>query len=458
MINVKTSPYNALGIGSTDDTAAINKAIAAANASGESLYFPTGTYKVTGLNAITHVGIRVKGDGRRSTVIAMADPINNTMTVSGQFVTVEDMSFSPSVFRTGGYEIAVAAGGFQNLIRNVYMEWGYNGISIISVSEVIIENVQLRYMTGTIGLYFGGTSSARSAGLRIRGFLCDNPYPVGVFNANLKTWATSTSYANGDIFKINSWIFQVTTAGTSGGSAPAAPTNTNWYYTSVANGTMQVRAICNENLIWMVQDSYADSIGASQVALIDGNVGFKMLDSANTSTSHPYWAYFWDLEVDHPYAAGVDCAGGLGLHMDGCWVGSVFKGNGIQFGTDWLGESTIQDTRVLGNGQHGILMNAASTMKVDNCFVCNNSINERGTFNGITVAADLGQFTITNNSVGLLPPFTSSNQGYGIYVVNGTSDYYIISGNLGGTAPAYNVYGTVYDGGTGTNKSVTGNV
>jgi len=44
MINVKSSPYNATGNGTTDDTAAINAAYTAAVAAGKNLYFPIGTY------------------------------------------------------------------------------------------------------------------------------------------------------------------------------------------------------------------------------------------------------------------------------------------------------------------------------------------------------------------------------------------------------------------------------
>ena len=48
MINVKSAPYNAVGNGVTDDTAAIQAAITACqNAGGGTVYFPLGTYLVT---------------------------------------------------------------------------------------------------------------------------------------------------------------------------------------------------------------------------------------------------------------------------------------------------------------------------------------------------------------------------------------------------------------------------
>lgn len=61
VLNVKD--YGALGDGSTNDTAAINAAIAAAAAGNQrTIYFPTGRYKVTSTLQINTKGIRFVGD------------------------------------------------------------------------------------------------------------------------------------------------------------------------------------------------------------------------------------------------------------------------------------------------------------------------------------------------------------------------------------------------------------
>lgn len=46
-INVKASPYNATGNGTTDDTTAIQAAITAARSAGSGVYFPVGTYLIS---------------------------------------------------------------------------------------------------------------------------------------------------------------------------------------------------------------------------------------------------------------------------------------------------------------------------------------------------------------------------------------------------------------------------
>ena len=89
--NVTDPAYGAAGDGTTDDTAAINAAIAAVNANGRGvLYFPTGTYLVTaGLTAIT-VPTSIRGDG-------CADPY-----FRGAATTINCNSTTASLFTLSG--------------------------------------------------------------------------------------------------------------------------------------------------------------------------------------------------------------------------------------------------------------------------------------------------------------------------------------------------------------------
>lgn len=66
VFNVKT--YGATGNGVTDDTVAVNLALAAANVSGGAVYFPAGTYIITSTLAATTQNVRFTGDGVTSIV------------------------------------------------------------------------------------------------------------------------------------------------------------------------------------------------------------------------------------------------------------------------------------------------------------------------------------------------------------------------------------------------------
>jgi hypothetical protein len=456
--SISVKDYGAAGDGSTDDLASINSAIAVANATGKNLYFGAGTFKISGAtDEISANGVVVCGAGRNSTIIANASATGSTLYLTGQFSGVRDISFTPSVFRTGDYEVLIE-GGFQNFLHNVYANFAYRGFGIVSTASALLTNISLRYITGDVGIYYGGTLSVSSYGCYASKIVADNPYVNGVTAPNVTgAFAGTTSYSLSDLFTANGWVFQVTSAGTSGASAPAAPTTTNWYTTSVANGSMEVRAIHKVAATWIVQDSYSNSLAVASAALLNLDSGYRMDDSAATGTSYPSWAYFFDLEVDHSYSLCCDLKHGRGFHTTASWVGSCLNGNGISFNTSFIGEAIVQGTRVLGNAEHGILISAGTEIKISDNFVCNNGTKTTDTYHGVSVAADVNRFTITNNTVGRLAPETTSGQSWGILVNSGTSDYYIVQGNLGeGTTG--NVQGTLSDGGSGSNKSVTGNL
>lgn len=105
--NVKAQ--GATGNGSTDDTTNINSTIALANTAGGVVYFPTGTYVIsgTGLTPIK-TGVTIRGAGKGATVIkptagfnadVISTPIPGTAGTAGfvqNFVGVEDLTIDGS--------------------------------------------------------------------------------------------------------------------------------------------------------------------------------------------------------------------------------------------------------------------------------------------------------------------------------------------------------------------------
>jgi hypothetical protein len=76
--------FGATGNGSTDDTAAIQKAInAVSTAEGGSLYLPTGTYNISAALSITTSNITLFGDGPNSTLISVTENTVGALNVSG---------------------------------------------------------------------------------------------------------------------------------------------------------------------------------------------------------------------------------------------------------------------------------------------------------------------------------------------------------------------------------------
>jgi hypothetical protein len=430
--------------GSTDataTTAAINRAITNSNTTGKPLYFPAGTYNINArLQPLTRHGIRIIGDGRWNSIICPTHANGDVFTLTGQFQSIEDLAIQASTYRTNGFDVVVR--GSNCILRNIFITFAHNGILINDASEVIIENVQFRYLTGSSGLLFTGTKNFGSYGLRIKNIVADNPYPIGVFNNNLKgSFVANKQYDQGDIFVSRGWVWQVLTSGVTGPSEPSVPTTHNWYTTNVSNGTTSIRAVSRINLTWIVMDNYANSMTILESALINGATGLRMQNSAGLTESRPNWIFAYDLEVDHAYAAGIDLQRGYGFFADTCWVGSTFIGNGIQADANFMGEIAINNSRIAASGQHGILMNGCPDWKIQNCFVFDNGINSStpnmphyytpGVFSDITVAGGSIGFTITGCSLGyqtatgVVPTWT----GQGIFV-GPNCDRFIISGNM----------------------------
>ena len=458
--NVRTD-YGAAGNGSTDDTTAISNAIAAANSSGGIVYFPAGTYKISSaLTSVTKAGVKLLGAGRENTVLASSSATANVVTINATYTHVEGMTFRPSVYQTDGYAIVVNVASWA-IIRDVIIEFHYNGILNQNSSSIYLEDTNIRYLAGARGVNYVGTLAGGGGyGFYITRLLCDNPYPHSGPTASSPrgNLANSTAYTAGQLVISNSWIWQCTTSGTSAANATTAglvvPTTSAsaWVTTGVTTGTATFKAVCRSDLTWLTQDNYANSIGASNVVLLNGNIGFTMADGANTGTSYPSWAYFYDLEVDHSYTTGVNLLGGLGFHATTTWIGSVLTGNGVLLASPYKGETILKDCRVVGNAEHGVLVNTGENFLASGCIFANNSNKTTTTYSGITVANSITEFQILGNMTGYITPFTSSQQQYGINI--GTScDFFIVANNLA----RGNVTATINQGTAATTNRIYAN-
>ena len=129
VINVKASPYNATGDGTTDDTAAIQAAFDAAVVGGvgtpgyAQLYFPTGLYRITtSISGATPNGVHIKGDsvgGSIDGAVERGSLIKNT--AGGR---IFDFTISGE---TGAWEISDLGfvSSFSSAIRSKDSYYGY---------------------------------------------------------------------------------------------------------------------------------------------------------------------------------------------------------------------------------------------------------------------------------------------------------------------------------------------
>lgn len=441
--------YGADSTGTNDCTTAFNNAISDANSSGYSIYIPPGTYKLnSALSAITKSGVIIRGDGNWNTRLLVNFASGDVITIQGNNCGVQCLSIEGIVFRTSGYDVIVD-GGNNCTIRDIFSAYSCNFLWVKSATNTKVEDIYIRYLSGTIGVYYSGTSTKPSYQCQIKHMVADNPYTIGVFNSNLKTWATSTAYSLGDVFKVNGWVFQVIQAGTSGTSSPVAPSSTNWGTSEITNGTMKVRPIHNQSLTWLIMDDYSNEMVILNSALIDGSVAIRMQSTATGADIYipgkiiPTGLRCINLEIDHPYDAGIDLQRGYGCHVTMAWIGSIYIGNGFQSDASFAGEIIIENSRITACGQHGVLINGGPDFKINNNFIFHNAINSLqsglpayfapGTFHDIVLpeSANTRGFTIVGNSLGFQKNVGQNNlTGYGLFV-NGTSgNNFIVTGNM----------------------------
>jgi len=390
---VNVLDFGADPTGATSSTSAINSAITVLNSKGGVLYFPAGTYSVSGaLSSITVSGCMVVGDGRGGTVIANTSASGNTLNISNYSVMVEDIKFAPTVARNSNvYEINLDGASWA-VVRNVFingddtLRYVNCGIRIYNSSTCWLENINLRGLSGSFGIYVGGSAGNGTYGCYVKGIVAD----LG------STTATT----------------------------------------------------------WVCLDSYAYSLSLVQCALLEGAYGVRMIDSAATTNSYPQFLYGIDLECDHNNYYGVSLEAGCGVYIGTSWIGSALSNNGVVFTGNFLGDASIANTRIVGNAQYGILIDAGNDITVSNCTVANNGTSS-GTyaFNDIAVANNITRFTISSCRTGYIAPFSSTATGYGISLGSGC-DYFNLNGNMN----IGSHYGTILNGsGTGTNKIVANN-
>lgn len=386
VVNVKD--FGAVGDGVTNDTAAIQAAIDYAGTAagfGRVVFIPAGRYRVTSTIYIRKnesnsvmLGVNVVGAGKENTTIIAVNPAYNVFQFQAcQYCGIEGMTVISTGTVSSGYCVAITVGSssinFHCYIKEMYIVYMYNGILVDNGTEARISNCNIGGLVGVYGIRFAGTGSFAS-GLGSTRLVVDDVVSQGI---------------------------------------GVAGNNTNFIHYS--------------------QDSYSASLVLNKCTALYGRHGFVMSDSANITSSpysRPLWCYAHDLECDHNDSIGVLLNGGEGFYCINSWIGSSSNGSGVVFGTPFAGESVMTNTRIMGNGAHGVVLNPGpKDIYIQNSIIGTNSILSPGTYHGVAIQGNASYFNITNNKIGDTVGVLLTSQAYGVFVSNGVSENYIISNN-----------------------------
>lgn len=118
--NVKNSAYGAVGDGTTDDTSAVQSAIAAADAAGGGIvYFPPGTYQMgaAGNIVLSTDNITLLGAGRNASVIRAGSGSGTAMAVTGaDGLVAAFLGFTSHATSLGGSIIQITSGDYFTML------------------------------------------------------------------------------------------------------------------------------------------------------------------------------------------------------------------------------------------------------------------------------------------------------------------------------------------------------
>jgi hypothetical protein len=441
--------FYASNSGTANKTALEAAVAAAAAAGGGTIKIKAGNFTLAPVS-ITDNHIKIEGAGMWATKLIHSTTTGDLLNFNScQHSGVEELCISGANTKiTANYLLAFSTDSFQNYAYKVRLEYGYNGIYVNDTSSCWIKNIQLRYMTGTRGIHVLGTSGQGTYGFRADYIDTDNPYPqaYGSFRGD---WAGSTAYALNDIVANNGLIWQCSSAGTSASSGgPSSQPGTNGidaFTTTVSDGSVSWKFV-SAQLVWFYQDGYAYSLSLDNSALLNGYRGL-VIGSDNAK-----WFNSQGLEIDHSYQDCIYMSGGQGAWFTHGWFGSAMRNTGVLI-SGFDGEAVFHSCRIVGNGTHGILLQAGSKdITIEKCTIAANGQIASNTYWGIAVGAGATHFKILGNTIGWSKDATG--QQYGALLVNsGASDYYIIRDNI----VTDNVTTGVVDSGSGSNKYVGNN-
>jgi hypothetical protein len=365
---VSVTQFGATGNGVTDDSTAINSAVASLSAGGGTLWYPPGTYLVNSpINDVANV--THQGAGINATLVK----------TGGNF---------PVFNRAGGAAVTVNCGGVNNM--TIHGSWGANHSN-----------------TGSFGLSVVGSNGAVYENLRIEGCFCGvyMAYNFESFMTNVKVLGAGTDQ--------NSVGFVQDFTGASGNVNNAmyflncGSFNTATDGWQIRNGNGSDYTNCSAELC----GGFGFSIGYSSAG-VGGNFG----------TINPQFMQFSNCTGDTCTSAnwfiqGTNALPAQDMQFSNCWSGLTSDSN-------WIFENTINVTFSSCNGisasKNAIQLNGNDALTISG-FVGFNSNGSNGGFAGLDIVN-------CSNTIVTGSAFNTQNNTFSI-AEDGSSNNNVIIGN-----------------------------
>ena len=208
-----------------------------------------------------------------------------------------------------------------------------------------------------------------------------------------------------------------------------------------------------------------NSTNALWLDAFDGiHCGTGLLLDPQAATDYISWLFVSNSAFDTSSGDGIKLApANASAVIKGATFVNSWSSTNSLMGVDIAGVGVVDGVRFVGhrsfnNGQSGYFLNAANAANMKNVEfndsdASGNSQSSSGTYSGFDIGGGISGFSITNSHSGQQAQF-GNTQSRGIIVNPGSSNNYVLMGN----DVRGNINNSIYDGGTGTNKIIKGNL
>lgn len=382
---ISVKDFGAVGDGSNDDTAEIQAAIAAADSrGGGTVYFPSGTYKITSELTITGGAINLVGENRYSTIIKQYTTNAKCVNISGFFSGVRSIGFAYNGTPTsGGTAIYITA-------------------SYCTLSDFYIQN-------SYIGVYFYGSGAVAGKATQFEildyesvGFQCEDLNDVFISQFILNAGNTSRGALGGIRLygKVEAFIatdgdillgaYSMTTDTTSNtvGNRPAYNNFTNVYFDSSVNGALADKMVETEFVGCWFSGGRSGS----------GQPGMQVYNSSSISFTNCRF---------------FNC-GSNGAYVDSTSVRTAFTACKFESNSQTTGSGVSPGLSIANNTQH---------VQVLGCIASNTLYSGLQGY-GVVIGTGCDYFNVSNND------FTNNITG-GVSNGSGTGATKVVASNFG---------------------------
>jgi hypothetical protein len=398
--NVKHPDYGAIGDGSVEDDAAIQKAIDDIQTEGGGIvWIPEGTYKVANKLVITSSNVTLQGCNMGASIIktnsATADILelgDGSSTVRN--LVVRDIAFSASVTRSAGAAIDLRK-VINTYIQNVWFEAQFTGIGTSGANT----NITIDNIIATGAIEATGHTILLTAG---RDYFMSN-----VITDNLEDEQPEAGIRLRDV----SNVFISTSHFLRSGHGilidpPAGDTVSKVFISD-----------CKVELGDIGTGGGSKSGVGKGIYLIAGTATSTI---TNVSISNTLCSE----NAEH----GIMITGHASSTVDGV---------------------SINNCKSFENLFHGIALAKGINVEIEGCTIAGNDSGDSDTYNGINVTAGVTLFKISGNTIGQSSA-AADTQNLGINIAAGASDEFQITGNT----IVNNKNGSLTDASTGDNKVI----